>query len=42
MNRLITLILILFVYFIPACSSTPEQYTKLDARVAGLRLLVLR
>ena len=35
MDRLITLILILFVYFIPACSSTPEQYTKLDARVAN-------
>lgn len=35
MNRLITLILILFVYFIPACSSTPEQYTKLDTRVAN-------
>lgn len=33
MNRLITPILILFVCIIPACSSTPEQYTDLESRV---------
>ena len=32
MNRLITPILILLIYFIPACSTTPQQYTELETR----------
>ncbi len=36
MNRLSALILILFVYFIPACMPTPAKYTELESGVLGV------
>jgi len=45
MNRLITLILILLVCFIPACSPRSEQYTELESRLvdaADMRFILIQ